>query len=119
MNFFGQNIFTILNIQIIVFSHLNIQTIALHRVVACSGFYRCLLDRLDILDDIWAVYHYNPLSHRPQYHVLQGVITVMDLNHKMWGMARRQDRAGINNDSQFTIYTIYIKHLLNCWFQDS
>ena len=30
LNFFRQHIFTILNIQIIVFSHLNIQTIALH-----------------------------------------------------------------------------------------
>ena len=100
MNFFGQQIFTIMNIQIIAFPHLNIQTIVLLPV---PGFTDCRLG-LDILDDICELYHYNPLSQpRLGINVLQGVIIVIDVSHKMCG-----DRAGINNDSQFTQFTLNI-----------
>ena len=85
MNFFGQNIFTIMNIQIIVFSHLNIQTIALLSLPgftdACSiSPIFCLLSGACII-----TIHY----HQPQYQCVTGGDQVDGSESQdVWGMAR-------------------------------
>ena len=104
MNFFGQNIFTIMNIQIIVFSHLNIQTIAL---LSLPGFTDGLFDRTDILSAIWGLYHYHPLSPASVSMCYRGWSFWWIWITRCVGNGAL-DRAGINNDSQFTQFTLNI-----------
>ena len=78
-----------------------------HCIVVSSGFYRCLFDQSDILSAIWGLYHYHPLSPASVSMCYRGWSGWWIWITRCVGNGAL-DRAGINNDSQFTQFTLNI-----------